>query len=52
VIFWLESRGLPVDDDVVDRIYAAAKASNRTLTEHQILKIAEKARHAAELKNP
>jgi len=46
VVFWLESRGLPVDDDVVERVYAAAKASNRTLTEHQILKIVETTRSA------
>ena len=32
VVFWLESRGLPATDDVVDRIFSAAKASNRTLT--------------------
>ena len=36
VIFWLESRGLPATDDVVDRIFAAAKASERTLTHEQI----------------
>jgi len=36
VIFWLESRGLPATDEVVDRIFAAAKASNRTLTHDQI----------------
>src|SRR4029079_16975206 len=29
VIFWLESRGLAATDDIVDRIFAAAKASNR-----------------------
>lgn len=39
VIFWLESRGLPVSDDVVDRIFAVAKGSSRTLTADQILKI-------------
>jgi 2-isopropylmalate synthase len=39
VIFWLESRGLPATDDVVDRIFAAAKASNRTLTHDQIQNI-------------
>src|SRR5262245_57931770 len=32
VIFWLESRGLPATDDIVDRVFAAAKASNRTLS--------------------
>ena len=36
VIFWLESRGLPATDDVVDRVFAAAKASNRTLTHEQV----------------
>src|SRR6476660_9404015 len=36
VIFWLESRGLPADETTVDRIFAAAKASSRTLTHDQI----------------
>jgi 2-isopropylmalate synthase len=36
VIFWLESRGLPATDAVVERIFAAAKASSRTLTAEQI----------------
>jgi len=36
VVFWLESRGLPVTDEVVDRIFAAAKASNRMLTHEQV----------------
>jgi 2-isopropylmalate synthase len=40
VVFWLESRGLAVSDEVVDRIYAAAKASNRTLTHDQVRKLA------------
>src|SRR5207247_381843 len=40
VIFWLESRGLPVTDEIVDRIFAAAKASRRTLTHDQVLKLA------------
>jgi 2-isopropylmalate synthase len=39
VIFWLERRGLPADDEVVDRIFAAAKASNRTLTAEQVQQI-------------
>jgi len=41
VVFWLESRGLPATDEIVDRIYAAAKASNRMLTHEQIEKILE-----------
>ena len=44
VVFWLESRGLPVTDEVVDRIFAAAKASNRMLTHEQVeLLLAQKA---------
>jgi len=44
VIFWLESRGLPATDEVVDRIFAAAKASNRTLTHEQVQAIVDGAR--------
>jgi 2-isopropylmalate synthase len=44
VVFWLESRGLPATDEIVDRIYAAAKASNRMLTHEQIEKILEEAK--------
>ena len=47
VIFWLESRGLPATDDIVDRIFAAAKSSNRTLTHDQIEKLVDEARKAA-----
>ena len=36
VVFWLESRGLPATDEIVDRIFAAAKASDRTLTHEQV----------------
>lgn len=36
VVYWLESRGLPATDAIVDRIFAAAKASSRTLTAEQI----------------
>src|SRR5207247_9319337 len=36
VIFWLERRGMPATDDIVDRVFAAAKASNRTLTHDQV----------------
>jgi len=44
VIFWLESRGLPATDDVVDRIFAVAKASNRTLTHDQVQRIVDEAK--------
>jgi isopropylmalate/homocitrate/citramalate synthase len=37
VLFWLERRGIPVTDDIVDRIYSRAKASDHTLTEAEIL---------------
>jgi 2-isopropylmalate synthase len=36
VIFWLESRGLMVTDEMVDRIFAVAKGSNRMLTHEQV----------------
>jgi 2-isopropylmalate synthase len=47
VVFWLELRGLPVNDEIVDRIFAAAKASRRILTHDQVLKIAGQARDVA-----
>ena len=37
VVFWLQTRGLPVTDDVVDRIFAKAKGSACVLTEEEIL---------------
>src|SRR5262249_29950653 len=40
VVYWLERRGLPATDEIVDRVFVAAKASNRTLTPDQVLKIA------------
>jgi 2-isopropylmalate synthase len=36
VVFWLEKRGIPATDEIVDRIFTAAKASNRTLTHERI----------------
>jgi isopropylmalate/homocitrate/citramalate synthase len=38
VIFWLEKRGLPVTDEVVDRIFAKAKRSASVLDEQEILR--------------
>jgi hypothetical protein len=38
VIFWLERRGHAATDDVVDRIFAKAKASPCVLSEEEILK--------------
>ncbi len=37
VIFWLEQNGLPTDEPVVDRIFAAAKQSNRLLTDAELM---------------
>ena len=37
VLFWLERRGIPATDDVVERIYARAKQSDHTLSEAEIL---------------
>jgi 2-isopropylmalate synthase len=37
VIFWLEKRGVPVTDELVDRIFNVAKQSERILTEEEIL---------------
>jgi len=43
VIFWLESRGFPATDDVVDRVFNAAKSSNRVLTRDQVQAIVDEA---------
>jgi 2-isopropylmalate synthase len=43
VLFWLDRRGIPVSDDVVDRIYQRAKASDHTLSESEILECVERA---------
>jgi 2-isopropylmalate synthase len=37
VVFWLQTRGLPVTDEVVERIFARAKSSSSVLTEQEIL---------------
>jgi isopropylmalate/homocitrate/citramalate synthase len=36
VLFWLERHGISAGEDVVDRIYRRAKASDHTLTEEEI----------------
>ncbi len=40
VIFWLEKRGIPATEDVVDRIFSAAKKATRVMTEEEILSVA------------
>jgi 2-isopropylmalate synthase len=37
VLFWLERHGIPVTDDIVERIYSRAKQSDHTLSEPEIL---------------
>jgi 2-isopropylmalate synthase len=37
VIYWLEHKGVPISDDLVERIFQKAKASDRILTEEEIL---------------
>ncbi|HUK87538.1 MAG TPA: LeuA family protein [Terriglobales bacterium] len=37
ILFWLERKGIPAAEEVVDRIYKRAKASDRVLTEAEIL---------------
>jgi 2-isopropylmalate synthase len=36
VLFWLERRGIPVTDELVERIYLRAKASDRTLSDAEV----------------
>ena len=36
IIYWLEKRGLPAGDDVVNRVFEKAKRSNRLLTDAEI----------------
>jgi 2-isopropylmalate synthase len=43
VLFWLDRRGIPASDDVVERIYRRAKASDHTLSEAEILECVEQA---------
>jgi 2-isopropylmalate synthase len=37
ILYWLDKRGIPASDDVVERIYTRAKTSDRILTEAEIL---------------
>jgi 2-isopropylmalate synthase len=43
VLHWLESRGIALQEDVVEKIYARAKASERVLTEQEILECCQAA---------
>ena len=37
VLFWLERRGIPASDELVERIYGRAKASDHTLSDAEIV---------------
>jgi 2-isopropylmalate synthase len=37
VLYWLEKHGIPASDELVERIYDAAKKSERVLTDEEIL---------------
>jgi len=39
VVFWLERRGIEAKDDIVDRIFDAAKRSNRIFTDDEIYQL-------------
>jgi isopropylmalate/homocitrate/citramalate synthase len=43
VLFWLERRGIPATDDLVDRIYQRAKQSDHTLSEVEMMDCVEAA---------
>jgi len=45
VLWWLERRGIPAADEVVDRIYQRAKQSDHTLSEAEILECVPAAAH-------
>jgi 2-isopropylmalate synthase len=44
VLFWLERRGIPTAEDLVESIYKRAKASDHTLSEAEILECVEQAK--------
>jgi 2-isopropylmalate synthase len=48
VLFWLERRGLPTGDGVVERVLVAARASQRTLSASQIDQIISEPHAAVE----
>ena len=41
VLYWLEKRGIPATDELVDRIFSVAKQSERVLTEQELLVLVE-----------
>jgi 2-isopropylmalate synthase len=47
VIFWLEKRGIPATEELVDRIFAAAKQASRIFHEEEILALCKEAPRGA-----
>jgi 2-isopropylmalate synthase len=44
VVYWLERRGIPVTDELVDRVFRLAKASRTVLKEQEVLREIELAK--------
>jgi 2-isopropylmalate synthase len=47
VIYWLEKRGIPCSDELVDRVFASAKQAERVMTDAEVLRIVGTASPAA-----
>ncbi|MGH9817397.1 MAG: LeuA family protein, partial [Candidatus Acidiferrales bacterium] len=47
VVYWLEKRGIPATDELVDRIFAAAKQASQVLTEAELRGLCEDSAAAA-----
>jgi 2-isopropylmalate synthase len=47
VIYWLERRGIPSSDELVDRVFASAKQAERVMTDAEVLSIVGAASPAA-----
>jgi isopropylmalate/homocitrate/citramalate synthase len=46
IVYWLAKRAIPASDEIIERIFAAAKRSDSILTEQEILSlVASSARH-------
>jgi isopropylmalate/homocitrate/citramalate synthase len=46
IVYWLAKRAIPASDEIIDRIFAAAKQSDSVLTEQEVLSlVASSARH-------
>jgi 2-isopropylmalate synthase len=43
VLYWLQKRGIPANEELVSCIFAKAKASDRVLGEDEILSVVHKA---------